>query len=197
MRHRVLAGIFVGGSSTHMGGTPKGLLRLPNDESIVDRWLRLLGELGIEGVLVGSRAEYAPRPMLADDVEGTGPLGGLVSLLRRALLRTENEREPGPAWVLAVACDMPHVSSALVARLADAPYAVAITPRRDGRREPMFARYDARHALATAEARAARGELSMQGLLEELVATDLSLSSIEANELDDWDTLEDVQRRPV
>jgi hypothetical protein len=53
----------------------------------------------------------------------------------------------------------------------------------------MFARYDARHALATAEARAARGELSMQGLLEELEATELSLSSIEANELDDWDTL--------
>jgi molybdopterin-guanine dinucleotide biosynthesis protein A len=195
MQRGSLAGIFVGGASTRMGGSPKGLLRLSSGEAVVDRWIRVLGAGSVDCVLVGSRAEYAPRPMLADDVEDAGPLGGLVSLLRRVAAASDGAS--GPAWALALACDMPFVSAALVRRLVAAPYAVATAPRREGRWEPMFARYDAHRALAAVTERAQRGERSMQGLLDELRATELPLSSTEATELDDWDTVDDVQRRPA
>ncbi len=179
-----------------MGGAPKGLIRVESGETLVDRWVRLLAELGVDAVLVGARSEYAPRPMLADAVAGIGPLGGLLALLEQGLQLAA----PGvdPVWALALGCDMPHVSPALVKRLLGAPPdAVAVAPRREGRWEPMFARYDARRALPAVTERASRGEGSMQGLLDELGATELPLDADEARELDDWDTAEDVARRPA
>jgi len=185
----ILAGIFVGGQSRRMGGLPKGLLRLSSGETVVDRWRSLLEGVGVDSVLVGSVADYAPRVMLADAFPGTGPLGGLVSLLRHAELT-------GRARVLAVGCDMPHIPPALVMKLRDAPAAAAVAPRRDERWEPMLARYDVSRALPVATARATRRELSMQGLLDELSAAELALTANESFALDDWDTLTDVKRRP-
>lgn len=193
MPRRPLVGVFVGGASRRMGGAPKGLLRLASGETVVNRWLRVLSKMELDCVLVGSRAEYAPRPMLPDALAAGGPLGGLVALLQRAA----DDAGVGPAWAVAVACDMPHVSEALVGRLLAAPYAAALAPRTDGRWEPMLARYDAARALPVATARANRGELSMQGLLEELGATPLALTEAESSELHDWDTVEDVKRRPA
>jgi|JI10StandDraft_1071094.scaffolds.fasta_scaffold147594_2 molybdopterin-guanine dinucleotide biosynthesis protein A len=187
--HRALvAGIFVGGAATRFGGRPKGLLEAPSGGTILDRFGGHFEALGIPWVLVGRRPEYAgvSAETLDDAPPGIGPLGGVLALLRRA----------GDGDALAVGCDMPFVSRELVARLVevstDAP---AIAPRRQGRWEPMFARYDAGRALGVAARRADGGQSSLQGFLDELGAAELMLSEGEQRQLDDWDTPGDMERR--
>lgn len=170
-----------------MGGAPKGLLRAPSGETLLARWRALFAELSIPFVLVGQHQAYDAEGvvMLADAVQGAGPLGGLVSLLGHA----------GGGDAIAVACDMPFVSAALVRRLASAPPAVARAPRRDGRWEPFFARFDAARARPIAERHAREGPSSLQALLDALGCEQLELSAEEARELGDWDTPEDVVGR--
>jgi molybdopterin-guanine dinucleotide biosynthesis protein A len=106
-----------------MGGVPKGLLAAPSGETLVQRWTALFAGLSVPCVLVGTHAAYAHLGLetLPDEPEGVGPLGGLVALLRRA----------GRGPVLAVACDMPHVSGRLIERLiAHDPEACIVAPRR-------------------------------------------------------------------
>ncbi len=187
-RRALVAGIFVGGAATRLGGRPKGLLEAPSGGTILDQLCGHFEALDIPWVLVGRRPEYAgvSAETLDDALPGIGPLGGVLALLRRA----------GDGDALAVGCDMPFVGRELVARLAvataDAP---AIAARRQDRWEPMFARYDARRALAVAARRADAGRRSLQGLLDELGATELPLSDDERRQLDDWDTPEDMERR--
>jgi molybdopterin-guanine dinucleotide biosynthesis protein A len=170
------AGILVGGAGSRMGGRAKGLLLTPDGETIVDRWRRLFGALGLPCLLVGVRPEYAELglPVVPDDPPGVGPLGGLAALLAR-----------GSA--VAVACDMPYATEALLGRLLAAPDAPIVAPRHDdGRWEPLFARYDAA-VLPCVRARLERRALSLQGLLDEAGAVPLPVS--EWDELRDWDML--------
>ena len=186
----MLAGIFVGGGSTRMGGRPKGLLRAPTGETLVERWKGVFAGLAIPCVLVGERAReaYASAGLevLSDEhaEENLGPLGGVVALLGHA----------GEQNVIAVACDMPFVSIELVRKLASAAPAPAVAARRDGRWEPFFVRYDAKvvRPIATAHANARRG--SLQALLDAVKAEELALSTTEHDELRDWDTPEDASR---
>lgn len=180
-----IAGVFVGGASRRMGGRPKGLLPGRDGVTLVERWRAMLVGLGVAVVLVGEGDAYAGlgMPMLRDDPPGIGPLGGLVALLRHA----------GPRPALALACDMPFVSRALVEKLlaagTDAPI---VAPRREGRWEPLCARYDARRVLPLAVARVASPDRSLQRLLDDAPAAELPLSEEEARELRDWDTPDDV-----
>jgi molybdopterin-guanine dinucleotide biosynthesis protein A len=180
-----LAGIFVGGRSTRMDGRPKGLLLGPSGETLVQRWQTLFSALGIEVVLVGRNDAYARVGLdqLADDPPGIGPLGGLVALFSRAAGRN----------VIAVACDMPFVSLALLEKLANFSLAApAAAPCLDGRWEPLFARYSSRAALEHARERAAKGEHALQGLLVTLSAEPLPLTEDEIEQLRDWDTPGDL-----
>lgn len=186
MHASLVAGIFVGGRSSRMGGGPKGLLELAPGVTLVGRWRALFERLAIPAVLVGEHAAYAHLsiPTIADEPHA-GPLGGMLALLAHA----------GDRMAIAVACDMPFVSDALVKRLAFAPRAPgapAIAARREGRWEPFFARYDAPLVLPIARAEAAAGRLSLKGLLEAAKAGELVLADAEAEELDDWDTPEDA-----
>ena len=177
----MLAGIFVGGRGARMGGAVKGLLRGPGGEPLVVAIAAAAREAGLEPVLVGAREEYAALGLATvADVADAGPLGGLVALLEAA----------HGARAVAIACDMPHVTTALLARLASGPDAPVLAPKRDGRWEPLFARYDAARVLPVARARLARGELALQGLLDEVGAAELATNAEERDALDDWDTPE-------
>jgi len=181
----VLAGIFVGGQSTRMEGRPKGLLLSSSGETLVERWRNMFAALAIDVVLVGRHDAYAGIELeqLADDPPGIGPLGGLIALLSRA----------GEGDVIAVACDMPFVSLALLEKLAVfGPGAAAVAARSEERWEPLFARYSARDALACCRERAARRKHSLQGLLDELSAKALPLRKDELSQLRDWDTPADL-----
>jgi molybdopterin-guanine dinucleotide biosynthesis protein A len=184
-RATMVAGIFVGGRGTRMGGRPKGLLEASPGVTLVRRFQDLFGGLGIGCVLVGAGADYANEglPDVPDQPPG-GPLGGLLALLGHAGDRTS----------IAVACDMPFVSAALLERLVDAPPCAALAPRRNDRWEPFLARYDSRIVRPLVEAHAHAGKRRLQDLLDAIPAAELHLSAAEASELDDWDAPDDIVR---
>lgn len=183
----VLAGIFVGGASRRMGGRPKGLLRVADGRTIVKRWRDVFDACGVESVLVGAHPAYTGEPMstIADAADGAGPLAGLAALL------DEGTGARAKA-VIAVACDMPYLSAAHVGALLEAPPAVAVAPKRDGRWEPFFARYDAPRASPVVRARLAAGALSLCDLLDALGGEELVLGADAALVLRDWDAPSDV-----
>ena len=174
-----------------MGGAAKGLLPLPNGERLLDRLLAechaALPDASI--VLVGAAEAYAGFELasLADEPSGIGPLGGLAALLADA-------ERAGVSSVLALACDLPFVSRALITRLAnEAPQAHAVAPRRGTIWEPLCARY-ALSMLSDVRAAIANDQRSLQKLfLSEAHA--LVLSESEERELFDWDSPEDMLPR--
>jgi molybdopterin-guanine dinucleotide biosynthesis protein A len=181
---RLVAGLFVGGRGERFGGRPKGLLVGPDGRPLIERLHGLLADAGADVVLVGAREPYASLGIegLDDDPPGIGPLGGLRALLRRA--------GSGPA--LALACDLPFVSGALVARLVDAPPASIVAPRIGTRWEPLFARYAPARVLPVVDRLVAARRHALQALLDEAKAEALSLTSDEVLELRDWDRPEDM-----
>jgi molybdopterin-guanine dinucleotide biosynthesis protein A len=185
---RPILGICVGGRARRMGGAAKGLLAAPDGAgSLVSRLVALAEPLVDHVVLVGEHEAYRALPWttLEDAVPDAGPLGGLVALLEHAKGRD----------VIAIACDMPFVDRALLARLVhEARDAAILSPRRDGRWEPLVARYRSDAVIDAARARLARGELGLQPLLDALDATELLLDDAERARLDDWDSPDDVAR---
>jgi molybdopterin-guanine dinucleotide biosynthesis protein A len=186
----VLGGIFVGGASRRMGQRPKGLLIAPDGRPIVERWCALFRAVGAEPVLVGRHPAYAAIdvPVLADELEGVGPMGGLVALLRHA-------RAERASAAIAVACDMPYVSERLLRALCtDAqPGASVLAPRTEHGWEPLFARYRPELVLEVAIERARSRDTSMQRLLDAVATTPWTLSAAELAELRDWDQPSDVE----
>lgn len=187
---RVVAGIFTGGRGHRMGFVAKGLLTLPSGETLLSRWLALFDALGVEAVLVGRHEAYdGVRARCLDDCPaGIGPLGGLAALLHYT--------HEGHA--VAVACDMPFASPALVSQLVRAASrSPIVSVRRDNRWEPFFARYDARPVLALVAAQIARGEFALQRLLGGGATDELVIDPVFYRELDDWDLPSDLRlRRP-
>ena len=180
-----LGAIFVGGASRRMGGFPKGRLVAPSGERIVTRLAGIFASLGVRCALVGDASSYGDSGLrvIADAVPGQGPLGGLIAALA--------DGDP----VLAVACDMPHLSEGLIARLLAAPPELRIVaPVARGVPQPLCARYAA-SVLDVARARLARGALSLQGLLAEVEYAPLDLTPGEASLLVDWDEPGDVRPR--
>ncbi len=95
-----------------------------------------------EVTLVGDPSIYGKLglPVIPDDMERAGPLGGIVTALKHS-------RSP---WCLIAACDMPKVGSAPFAamfRQAGSSRVDAVIPRTpDGRLQPLLALY-AKRAL--------------------------------------------------
>ncbi len=159
-------------------GQPKGLLIGPGGRRLIDRARDVLSAAGLEPVLVGRREAYAGEgPFVDDAIANAGPLSGLVGLLEHA----------AGARVVALACDMPFVTTEDVRALLDAEGPI-VAPRRGGRWEPLCAAYDP-SVLPLARERLVAGRRSLQGLLS---ATRTHAVTIEATHLVDWDTPEDV-----
>jgi molybdenum cofactor guanylyltransferase len=184
-RRDTVAGIFVGGRGTRMGGVAKGLLETPEREPIILRTRRLLEAAGARCVLVGVHSAYADLRMrvLEDDASAKGPLAGLLALLRYA----------GDGQALAIACDMPLIAPELLQRLILAKPAPIVAPRRQVW-EPLFARYDAPAVLPIAKSLASRGIFKLQTLMEESGAVALPFSREEEASLVDWDIPADVTK---
>jgi molybdopterin-guanine dinucleotide biosynthesis protein A len=194
-----IVGIFVGGASTRMGGWPKGLLLAPREEGaaprerVVERIARVARAVANDVVLVGAHEAYGSLGMraIADAREGEGPLGGVVALLEHAAERG--------ARAIAIACDMPYVTRAVLERLAThAPEASAVAPKVDGAWQALFARYDAPRALETARPLLGpadgKGSRGPSALLDALHAEVLPLGDDERRALRDWDAPEDMER---
>jgi molybdopterin-guanine dinucleotide biosynthesis protein A len=174
-----------------MGGTPKGLLRTPSGESVVERLVRVSREaLGsVPVVLVGDARAYAGLglPWLADARAGIGPIAGLEALLLAAhTLAAES--------VILLACDFPRLSPELIRRLSScAPAAAAVAARPEGVWQPLCARYQSGRALLATQKLIENGERPLYRVLEELGAAELELEPGELAALVDWDEPADLK----
>jgi molybdopterin-guanine dinucleotide biosynthesis protein A len=164
-------------------------------ETILARTLRVIHEAGIEPVLVGEAAwldEAAQRVRrIADRAPGAGPLAGLAALLDEA-------EDRGVDRVIAIACDMPYVTAALLARLVEADTTRAIVAPR-GEREParwdaLFARYERDRVSPVVHELLAARRLSLQAVFDRVEAEPLEVSGAERDLLRDWDEPHDVER---
>jgi molybdopterin-guanine dinucleotide biosynthesis protein A len=114
--------------------------------------------------------------MRGDRVRGLGAIGGLHTALHWA----RDEERPG---IVAVACDMPFVSSALLGRLIDRahelPAADVVVPESDSWRglEPLCAYYSTR-CLPAIERAVTRGDARMIGFHDEVNVARLSLDEV-------------------
>jgi molybdopterin-guanine dinucleotide biosynthesis protein A len=140
--------LLAGGASRRFGGRPKGLALL-DGERIADRALAALRAATTSQVILANNPAapgWFPRErVVADDVPGLGPLGGLASALRAA----------NGAPVLVVAWDMPFVTAGLLLELRrrGEAGASAVVPVHgaEGWAEPLCAWYAAA-GLATCRA---------------------------------------------
>jgi molybdopterin-guanine dinucleotide biosynthesis protein A len=148
--------VLAGGRGLRLGGIPKGLIRLPNGQTVVEHLLSLAEGPAFVSTNDPQAYERLDVPLIADVVADKGAPGGVVSAL--AIAPTE--------WVTIVACDMPLVNEAMLAALHERRHggvdAVCFT--REGRLEPLVAVY--RRALVYDWEPRLDGNPSMRELVE-------------------------------
>lgn len=152
--------ILAGGRASRLGGVAKGLLDVGGTR-IVDRIAGALAPVVSELLIVTDSAEMAAALRRARAVEDVLTGGGSSAGVHAALRATN-----GP--ILAVACDLPFVNTALfralVARAGnDVDAVVAVGPHAPDI-EPLCAWYGPRCAGAI-EAAWARGDRSLRGFI--------------------------------
>lgn len=159
--------VLAGGRGRRLGGVPKGLIRLENGETVVER---LLGLARGPAFVSANHPEWYERldvPVVGDVVPDKGAPGGLVTGL--AVAPTE--------WVFVVACDMPFITAELLEVLWQRRHAGldALCFTREGRLEPLLGLY--RRALCFDWAPRLDGNPSLRELL-----TSVRLDTVEAPE---------------
>ncbi|MDR1989931.1 MAG: molybdenum cofactor guanylyltransferase [Acidobacteriaceae bacterium] len=155
----ITVAILAGGHGQRLGGTDKAALRI-GAATILERQLAAARPLSTDILLIGSRTATAPEGvrLLADRTPGAGPLGGLDTALSEA-------RHP---VVLLLACDMPYVTTRLLAYLASNAEGVdAVVPKTERGYHPLCAAYT-RDAAATVNSALVRGERKMHDVLPRL-----------------------------
>jgi molybdopterin-guanine dinucleotide biosynthesis protein A len=146
---RVLLGAILAGGQSRRYGSPKALAMV-GGQRIIDRAIHAVSEITPLVVLIANDPALASAVDLPSRADATAPAGALGGIWT-ALLWAEERGLPG---VLAVACDMPFLSSALLrelVELATTPDATgrrpdAVLPESGGRREvePLCACYSVR-----------------------------------------------------
>lgn len=154
MKH--LLGIVLAGGASRRMGRDKAAIDLGGETLAASAARRLTAVCPEVALADGGRNLVPGLPSLPDG-PGRGPAAGLLGAARAF---------PGRP-LLALACDLPHVPVALLAELArqveDIDWAL---PRWQGGAEPLCALWGPR-ALATLEARVARGVYALWSLADE------------------------------
>ncbi|MBI4519202.1 MAG: molybdenum cofactor guanylyltransferase [Gemmatimonadetes bacterium] len=170
-------GVILAGGQSRRYGRPKALVTV-GGQRLIDRIRGSLEQAGLRVVLVANDPEVYREVGLEvrpDAGTSAGPLAGI----RTALLWAAEENAPG---AVVLACDMPFVPAALIARLASAVEgADAVVPLSPGPRgvEPLCAYY-AVSCLPALEAALARGQRTAAGLLERVKVERISLAEVQA-----------------
>jgi molybdopterin-guanine dinucleotide biosynthesis protein A len=144
-----------------MGGVQKGLLDV-GGRTILSRQIAVVAPLVDEVLLVaGDLAPYAAVEGVrgvTDRAPGLGPLAGIEAAFAAC----------DASALLVFGCDLPFLDETLVRRLRDeVPGAQVLAPRRDGRPQPLAARY-ARSVVPAVVRRLERRALRLVELLDEL-----------------------------
>jgi molybdenum cofactor guanylyltransferase len=155
--------IFAGGRAARLGGVNKALLDV-GGQSIVARILAALDPLVDERVLLVNDADLAELDQVRVVFDPT-PHAGVLPALAAGLADAAGQ------VCLAVACDMPFVSTALFERLLELQIeadADVVIPRTAGFLEPMHAVYRREPVLRAIRAALGRGEQRMIGYLSDV-----------------------------
>lgn len=154
--------VLAGGRSSRMG-RDKALIEI-GGRTLLQRALDTLAPHVDELLVIGDPEKYGhvAARVIADDIPGVGPLGGITTAMRHAQ----------HARLLVLACDMPHVTSRLVERLKEGltEGRSAFVPACDGQVEPLAAAYH-RQCLSVFEDHVHRRALKLQDALEAAGAT--------------------------
>jgi molybdopterin-guanine dinucleotide biosynthesis protein A len=154
--------VLVGGASRRMG-RDKALLPLGGATMVEEIAARVRAVAGTV-TLIGSPEKYGYLgiPVVADEIENCGPLGGLYTALRLS------EAELN----VLVACDMPRVTESFLSQLIDAAEgsdADCVIPEIDGKIDPLCAVYH-RRLVPAVETAIHRKLLKMQDFVSTLRA---------------------------
>lgn len=152
--------VLVGGASRRMG-RDKALLPLGGSTMVEQISARVQAAAG-SVTLIGSPHKYGHLglPVLPDEIENCGPLGGLLTALRHT--RTD--------WNVLIACDMPGVTKPFLLQLiaaAEASDADCVVPEIDGKADPLCAVYH-RRLIDRAESAIHRKLFKMQDFISTL-----------------------------
>ncbi len=169
----ITAAVLAGGRSMHMG-VDKTLLSV-DGRPLVTRVIDAVGEVCEHTLVVTNRPQSLEGVELdesisvhADKVPYQGPLGGLVTALKEA----------PDEWVLAVAADMPYVSTAVVHALWDARGgADAVLPVTPEGPEPLLALYS-RACLPAARKVLATGRRRLAAIFADLDVVEVPIDSL-------------------
>jgi molybdopterin-guanine dinucleotide biosynthesis protein A len=105
---RIAGAILAGGQARRFHGQPKGLVKLPNGMTIIEKLLREMGNAGIADCVIcaGKRQDYTGlnAELITDNYQGKGPLAGIEA----ALSRYQDIAQA----VLVLPCDMPLLTAA-------------------------------------------------------------------------------------
>ena len=172
-RPRLLGAVLAGGRGTRMGGAPKALLERTPGVPLVGHLLDEMARVPFaEIILLATGAEPLRRfgrPVVPDRRPDRGPLAGIEAGLERAAAT-------GADGALFLPCDLPALTAAEIARLADAfrldPRGIKVAVVSGGRAEthPLCC---VAHRDVLPEIRAAldRGHLGVGRLWQDLGAT--------------------------
>jgi len=165
-----LAVVLAGGRSQRMGRS-KAAVTLAGRP--LAAWvLAAAAGAGLKAVVVAKPETELPTlavPVWHEPAEPSHPLAGLVAALERA----------APRPVIALACDMPFVTPALLRRLAEADAdAIAVVARAEGRVHPFPGRYG-QQALGALR-RGLAAEAAVRDVLAELAPVELALQDARA-----------------
>ena len=174
----ILGAIMAGGRNTRYGGLKA--LDTVGGTRIVDRVTAAVRAVtSAVGLIANDAAAYASvaLPMRPDAQPGLGALGGLLTALQWA-------GSEGRSGILAVACDMPFVSSELLRSIAhtaeERSEVDVIAPESSSRRglEPLCAYYSVR-CLPALEQAVARGDLRMIGFHDQVHVHRIPLAEVQ------------------
>ena len=185
-------GILIGGRSRRMG-RPKALIRIENT-TLIERTVAVARCVADDILLLGQPTFALPESLSAIDVipdrhRDTGPIGGLDALL---------SQRPGHACIL-LACDMPHLSEALLRRLTaveegfDAAVCRTAEPnaKSPGRWHPCCSLYHA-SVLPIVESAIAAGRYGMNAMLAELRIQPIELQGDQTRAVENWNKPADL-----
>jgi molybdopterin-guanine dinucleotide biosynthesis protein A len=161
---RALVAVLAGGSGTRLGGA-KAQVRLAG-RPLISYPLLAARDAGLEAVVVAKRGTSLPpidEQVVIEADTPTHPLCGVLAALAFARSRSGEDADDSLAAVLTVGCDMPFLTSPLLAWLAglDGPLVVESA----GRLQPVLARYTAASTAALDDALRERRSLAEASLL--------------------------------
>lgn len=174
MMERGWTGVVLAGGRSSRMGRDKALIEW-DGATLLDRAIDLLRPHCREVLVLGDPVKHTAKhaTVIADEVPGQGPLGGLVTAMKRARY----------VRMLVLACDLPLVNDRLLVRLKnelDRGFDAAV-PRHAGLLEPLAGAYH-RHAVEAFEACLHQRQLKMS---EALVRVRTGLLDLEPGK-DGW-----------